>query len=101
MSLTAEGLVVWVLGLLLPLVVEILKRFSVRIKDNVAFIIALATSVVLTVVAILLTNGFKFTSLADAVASISLMFAVSQVAYKLIYSTFKTLVAGQPKQAHA
>jgi type IV secretory pathway VirB2 component (pilin) len=99
-NLTAEGLVVWVLGLLLPLAVEVLKRMNARISGNLAFVIAVASSIILSVLAILLTNGFKFTSLADAVASISLMFAISQVAYKLVYSTFMQLVA-QPKPATA
>ncbi len=101
MSLTAQGLVMWVLGLLLPLVVELLKRLSIHIKDNVAFLVAVITSVVLSLIAILVTNGFKFTSLQDAVSSITLIFAVSQVSYKLIYETFKKLVVGQPKAVTA
>ena len=44
------------------------------------------------------TNGLWLTSLADAVSSISLVFALSQVAYKLVYSSFMGL-AGQPKAA--
>lgn len=97
-SLTGEGLVIWILGLLLPLVVEVLKRLNVHIKDRVAFIIALVSSFVLAILAILVTNGFKFTSLADAVSSISLTFALSQVAYKMVYSMF-TGLASQPKTA--
>jgi len=97
-SLTGEGLVIWILGLLLPLVVEALKKLSVRITGRTAFIIAFASSFVLAILAIVVTNGFKFTSLADAVSSISLVFALSQVAYKLVYSSFMGL-AGQPKAA--
>jgi hypothetical protein len=97
-SLTGEGLVIWILGLLLPIVVEVLKRLNVHIKDRVAFFVALVSSFVLAMLAILVTNGFKFTSLGDAVSSISLVFALSQVAYKLVYSSFMGL-AGQPKAA--
>lgn len=99
-SLTGEGLVIWILGLLLPLVVEVFKKLNVHIKERVAFLVALVTSFVLAIIAILVTNGFKFTSLGDAVSSISLVFALSQVAYKLVYSSFMGL-AGQPKAAPA
>ena len=72
-SLTGEGLVIWILGLLLPLVVEGFKKLSIKISGRTAFTIAFVSSFVLAILAIVVTNGFKFTSLADAVSSISLV----------------------------
>jgi hypothetical protein len=86
--MTAEGVVVWLAGLVVaPLLAGLIKQYAFKVDGKAAFTIAFLVSVVLALgVQIVYGGGLHFPAdTVDLTAEVGIVLALATAAYKVLY----------------